>query len=122
MGAVIILLHPFLVDISAGRLNQRTHLPVRSYITHRGKRIIAGTGPVVIRIHLFVVDISAGRLTHRTHLPVRPYIMHRGNHPRRGKHHASRKTHRHGDWAGGYFVASARFCIPSIERVKMVAM
>ena len=35
--AVIILLHLFFVDASAGGLTQRTHLPVRPYITHRGK-------------------------------------------------------------------------------------
>ena len=43
------------MDASAGRLNQRTHLPVRPYITHRGKRIIAGTGAAVLLIHPHVL-------------------------------------------------------------------
>ena len=39
------------MDISVGGLNKRTHLPVRPYITHRGKRADMGTGPAVISIH-----------------------------------------------------------------------
>ena len=54
MGAVIILLHPFFVDISAGGLNKRTHLSVRPYITHRGKRTVAGIGAVIL-IHPHVL-------------------------------------------------------------------
>ena len=101
------------MDISAGRLNQRTHLPVRPYITHRGKRTHRGYGAAVLLIHPFFVDASAGGLNQRTHLPVRPYIMHRGNHPRRGKHHASRKTHQRGDWGGGYSDTFVRYgCVP----------
>ena len=37
MGTIVISIHPFFVDISAGGLKQRTHLPVRPYIPHRGK-------------------------------------------------------------------------------------
>ena len=38
MGAVVVMgIYPFFVKISAGGLKQRTHLPVRPYITHRGK-------------------------------------------------------------------------------------
>ena len=85
MGAIVIPMHPFLVDISAGGLNHRTYLPVRPHITHRGKRTVAGTGAVVIPTHPFFVDASAGGLNHQTHLPVRPYILHRGNIPHRGK-------------------------------------
>ena len=131
MGAVVVMgIYPFFVEISAGGLKQRTHLPVRPYITHRGKPTHVNKTTVVIPLYLFFVDTSAGGLTHRTHLSVRPYILHRGKHPRRGyggnrysdasvpcghirrrvepsdvpagtsPHHASRKTHRRGDWGG----------------------
>ena len=74
------------------------------YSTCRYFQIRTGrySATVVNLLHPFFVDASAGGLTQRTHLSVRPYIMHRGNHPRRGKHHASRKTHQRGDWGGGY--------------------
>ena len=86
MGAVVVMgIYPFIVDTSAGGLTYRTHLPVRPYIQHRGKRTVAGTGAVVIPTHPFFVDASAGGLASRTHLPVRPYILHRGNILHRGK-------------------------------------
>ena len=44
-GAVVIRIHLFFVDISVGRLNQRTHLPVRPLITHRGKHPPDGNRP-----------------------------------------------------------------------------
>ena len=95
MGAVVVMgIYPFFVDTSAGGLKQRTHLPVRPYILHRGKRTDAGTGAVVIPTHPFFVETSTGGLTQRTYLAGTSL------------HHASRKTYRRGYWDGGYFDAS----------------
>ena len=66
--AVVIPAHPFFLDTSAGGLTRRTHLPVRPYIMHRGKRTDAGIGAVVILMHPFFVDTSVSRLTRHSSL------------------------------------------------------
>ena len=48
-------MHLFFVDTSAGQLTQRTHLPVRPYITQRGKRTHRRYGAAVILIHPHVL-------------------------------------------------------------------
>ena len=75
-------------------------------------------GAIVIPTHPFFVVASAGGLKQRTHLAGTSL------------HHASRKTHRRGDWGGCDSDASVlceyiRQPVDTsslIERVKMVAM
>ena len=49
MGAAVVMgLYPFFVEISAGGLNPRTHLPVRPNLLHRGTYRVTPRTPLCV--------------------------------------------------------------------------